>query len=282
MNEDDESKEKKKNSSSSELNKEDDEEGEFGGGGDDEEEAGQQQHLQHSVLNNIDDKPNEESKKSDSLVLTVDRDEDDDENSRIRTENDVKTTDTILINDSNDYSSNINLNMNNLDLKTNARSKFDDDDEARIEVTPSSGDAQLGSGNSVVVRRSGRLSSSSSIEDNSKSVPESIQVDLTSCGNGNSVVMVTSSEEFVQTSNYSPKSVLHDQNEDSDELVHAQAYLWTDTEALLKQHEQTGSSACGATAILNVLVKKKNFFLNILSLSKLYFEFDRLSKRRES
>lgn len=264
MNEDDESKEKKKNSSSSELNKEEeDEEGEIGGGGDDEEEAGQ--HQQHSVLNNIDDKPNEEeSKKTDSLVLTVDRDEDDDENSRIRTDNDVKT---ILINDSNDYSSNINLNMNNLDLKTNARSKFDDDDEARIEVTPSSGDTQIiGAGNSVDVRRSGRLSSSSSIEDNSKSVPanESVQVDLTSCGNrngnGNSLVMVTSVEEFVQTSNYSPKSVLHDQNEDSDELVNVQAYLWTDTEALLKQHEQTGSSACGATAILNVLVTKKERF----------------------
>lgn len=43
--------------------------------------------------------------------------------------------------------------------------------------------------------------------------------------------------------------------------------LWNDTEAEQKQVKQVGISACGATSVLNVLVrkkKKKNFELNFI------------------
>lgn len=32
------------------------------------------------------------------------------------------------------------------------------------------------------------------------------------------------------------------------------SYIWTDLQAITRQHEQTRKSACGASAIINVLV----------------------------
>lgn len=57
------------------------------------------------------------------------------------------------------------------------------------------------------------------------------------------------------------------ENMDENKISKHEAAIWSETEALLNQFDQIGPSACGCTAILNVLVKKfeKNldFFLNI-------------------
>lgn len=157
---------------------------------------------QHSVLNNITDEVLTDDQRCDDKSILGAKTDDADPNL-------VLTIDDQTLNDAN-Y--NINLNINNLDLKTNATSKFEDE-------------ASSGGGTTLVspVKRQGRISSSSSIEDNSKSATSDLI--------GLSSLVIP-----------------------PDSLLSSYAYLWTDTEALLKQYEQTGSSACGATAILNVLV----------------------------
>lgn len=43
-----------------------------------------------------------------------------------------------------------------------------------------------------------------------------------------------------------------------DDNLPERVVLWDETEADEKQVEQVGASACGATAVLNVLVRKNN------------------------
>jgi len=52
-------------------------------------------------------------------------------------------------------------------------------------------------------------------------------------------------DSMKKTTSNKPKSKL-----DPDET----AFIWTELEAFIKQHEQTGQSSCGASAIINVLV----------------------------
>ena len=52
-------------------------------------------------------------------------------------------------------------------------------------------------------------------------------------------------DSIKKTTSNKPKSKL-----DPDET----AFIWTELEAFIKQHEQTGQSSCGASAIINVLV----------------------------
>lgn len=52
-------------------------------------------------------------------------------------------------------------------------------------------------------------------------------------------------------------SSLHAANED--DKLPERVVLWDETEAAEKQVKQVGTSACGATAVLNVLVRKCNF-----------------------
>lgn len=50
-------------------------------------------------------------------------------------------------------------------------------------------------------------------------------------------------------------------------------FIWSIKEALLKQHEQTAKSACGASAIVNVLVNNEKYY--VLFLLTLFNHFSK-------
>lgn len=50
---------------------------------------------------------------------------------------------------------------------------------------------------------------------------------------------------------------LHAGNEE--DRLPERVVLWDETEVEKKQVKQVGTSACGATAVLNVLVRKRNY-----------------------
>lgn len=209
-----------------------------------------------SVLNNIGDN---EGKQDD------DKEGDDDER---KEKNLVLTVDEPLEEPQDPV--NVNLNINNLDMKTNARCNKlatavveSSDVETTTTTTttttdtttvtkmssmslvePSSQHSAKGAAAAptlttrATIRRVRSSSSTSSIEDNSTAA-----------------TMTTTS------SSQRPEHV--------SSAAAAAAALWTDTEALLKQHEQTGASACGATAILNVLVCQDRHIIYYFRIYKL-------------
>jgi hypothetical protein len=197
-------------------------------------DSGQEQ-QQQSVLNNDESEKCDEEHFEDVTEKEKDETSDDEKKSTDDMENESNNSKQQLVltideeqtsnanNESNYY---VNLNMNNLDMKTNAtRRKFDPSTtkSSAHQTDEEDREEDLEANKTVSLSKQQRLSSSSSIEDNSN---------------------IFNVEESKTTSNQL------DCNEPQDV-----AYLWTDTEALLKQHEQTGASACGATAILNVLVR---------------------------
>ena len=84
-----------------------------------------------------------------------------------------------------------------------------------------------------------KFESVSSIEDNSNdflpSAYSSKAQTINECPSSSSASLTTESVDVVSGEN--------------------EAHIWTETEALLLQHEQTSPSACGASAIINVLVR---------------------------
>lgn len=172
-----------------------------------------------------------------------------------------------------------NINLNNLNLKNNLN-KFDNTAiELRSNLSTSCENLNQKNNLSEHLSHSSSLSSSysnlntnnhqiklcnsdeielkfeslSSIEDNSKSMSNFNQINTNDLSD--STVLVSKAKLCQESSEETgQEDMANNLNESNSE-----AYLWTDTEALIKQHEQNGQSACGATAIINVLVKKISF-----------------------
>lgn len=177
------------------------------------------------------------------------------------------------LNISNNYYSE-NINLNNLSLKNNLN-KFETNTgrnfsnscenlnknnlntQISYSSSLSSSYSNLNS-NQIKLSNSDEIdlkfeSLSSSIEDNSKST---VNFSSTNKINSNDL----SDSTILITSSTLTNNEAHSAEDENDAISNnlrdfsTQAYLWTDTEALIKQHEQSGPSACGETAILNVLV----------------------------
>lgn len=195
------------------------------------------------------------------LNISNDFDNNKNDNSpKIKNENELSnTTATNSTNNLTSYSMN-KINSNNEVLESNMNSK-ETDELLKCSLNLLMDDSEANNQNEEVIinqnlneyNNTKKYDYIISNKDNLLSEKETNKFDCKIINDHDENILNENNEEIITLDENDEDN---EENENDDSLI--KAFVWSETEAFIQQHEQTSASGCGATAILNVL-KALNF-----------------------